>query len=272
MFTISNIYLQSAEKDEKDNIPKSLFLDKHVNYLRSYGLNKDDYVSKKTNKQFEKSISNCCFDICYAFLQTYCMTEHLRMSGMYWGLTALDIMNKLEKNGPELLEILDFIKKCQSDCGGISACIDHDPHILFTLSAVQILCIYDALDTIDVDKVVEYIKQRQQPDGSFTGDVWGEVDTRFSFCAVATLSLLVKQQKNQKNTQNKQIFLCRITFFFYFLQGRLDAIDVEKAVSFVISCMNFDGGFGSKPGSESHAGLIYCCVGLLSITGNFFIN
>ena len=31
--------------------------------------------------------------------------------------------------------------------------------------------------------------------------------------------------------------------------------------------MNFDGGFGSKPGSESHAGLIYCCVGLLSITG-----
>lgn len=31
--------------------------------------------------------------------------------------------------------------------------------------------------------------------------------------------------------------------------------------------MNFDGAFGSKPGSESHAGLIYCCVGLLSITG-----
>lgn len=50
-------------------------------------------------------------------------------------------------------------------------------------------------------------------------------------------------------------------------QGRLDAIDVEKAVEFVLSCMNFDGGFGSKPGSESHAGLIYCCVGFLSITG-----
>lgn len=31
--------------------------------------------------------------------------------------------------------------------------------------------------------------------------------------------------------------------------------------------MNFDGGFGSKPGSESHAGLIYCCLGTLSITG-----
>lgn len=43
---------------------------------------------------------------------------------------------------------------------------------------------------------------------------------------------------------------------------------MEKAVEFVIKCMNFDGGFGSKPGSESHAGLVYCCVGLLSITGN----
>lgn len=50
-------------------------------------------------------------------------------------------------------------------------------------------------------------------------------------------------------------------------QGRMDAIDVDKAVEHVLSCMNFDGGFGSKPGSESHAGLIYCCVAFLSITG-----
>jgi prenyltransferase beta subunit len=54
---------------------------------------------------------------------------------------------------------------------------------------------------------------------------------------------------------------------FKFEQGKLEAIDVEKAVEFVISCMNFDGGFGSRPGSESHAGLIYCCLGMLSITG-----
>lgn len=54
-------------------------------------------------------------------------------------------------------------------------------------------------------------------------------------------------------------------------QNRLDAIDVEKAVQFVLKCMNFDGGFGSKPGSESHAGLIYCCTGLLSITGIYNI-
>ncbi|XP_015591664.1 geranylgeranyl transferase type-2 subunit beta isoform X2 [Cephus cinctus] len=197
---------------ELPNIIPKLLLEKHVNYLISYGMNKDDY--------------------------TYCMTEHIRMSGIYWGLTALDLMGQLECTSKT--EVLEFIEKCQNDCGGISGSINHDPHLLYTLSAVQILSMYDALDVIDVEKVVKYVKDRQQPNGSFTGDIWGEVDTRFSFCAVATLSLL----------------------------GRLDAIDVNKAVKFVISCMNFDGGFGSKPGSESHAGLIYCCLGFLSITGH----
>ena len=59
-----------------------------------------------------------------------------------------------------------------------------------------------------------------------SGDKWGEVDTRFSFCAVAALTLL----------------------------GELNAIDIDAAVEFVKSCMNFDGGFGTRPGSESHAG------------------
>lgn len=197
------------------NAIPQLLLEKHADYLISYGTNKDDY--------------------------TYCMNEHLRMSGMYWGLTALDLMGQLERTDKD--EVLEFIGKCQNDCGGISASVNHDSHLLYTLSAVQILSMYDALDVINVDKVVKYIKDRQQADGSFTGDIWGEVDARFSFCAVAALSLL----------------------------GRLDAIDVDKAVEFVVSCMNFDGGFGSKPGSESHSGLVYCCLGLLSITGHLHV-
>ena len=38
--------------------------------------------------------------------------------------------------------------------------------------------------------------------------------------------------------------------------GKLSRIDVEKAADFVRSCLNFDGGFGSRPGAESHAGQI----------------
>jgi len=52
------------------------------------------------------------------------------------------------------------------------------------------------------------------------------------------------------------------------LLGKLSRIDVEQAATFVKSCLNFDGGFGSRPGAESHAGLIYTCVGTLAITGH----
>jgi len=36
--------------------------------------------------------------------------------------------------------------------------------------------------------------------------------------------------------------------------GRLNAINVKKAVDFILSCQNYDGGFGSVPDAESHAG------------------
>lgn len=120
-------------------------------------------------------------------------------------------------------EILRFIKQCQHKSGGISASIGHDPHLLYTLSAIQILVILDALDdnVVDLNKVVEFIQSLQQEDGSFFGDKWGEVDVRFSFCAIASLKILKREQK----------------------------IDLEKAICFVMKCHNFiDGGFGSKPG------------------------
>ena len=54
------------------------------------------------------------------------------------------------------------------------------------------------------------------------------------------------------------VFVYRITHTHvcHSFQGRLDAVDVKKAVSFILSCMNFDGGFGCIPGSESHAGQV----------------
>jgi hypothetical protein len=36
----------------------------------------------------------------------------------------------------------------------------------------------------------------------------------------------------------------------------MNAVDVGKAVEYVMACMNFDGGFGRVPGSESHAGQV----------------
>lgn len=59
----------------------------------------------------------------------------------------------------------------------------------------------------------------------FAGDKYGELDTRFLYCAVNALSLL----------------------------GRLHELDTEKTVDYIRLCRNFDGGFGAVIGAESHA-------------------
>merc|ERR1719228_2764605 len=129
----------------------------------------------------------------------------------------MDLMDRLEDMRRE--EIIHFLVECQDEeSGGFRPVQGHDPHLLNTLSAIQ---------------------------GSFMGDEWGEIDNRFTFCAVACLSLL----------------------------GRLSELNVDKSADFVKSCLNFDGGFGSRPGAESHAGLIYTCVGTLAVTGHLhYVN
>ena len=42
-------------------------------------------------------------------------------------------MDKLDKDS-----ILEFLKTCHHKCGGFSSSTAHDPHILYTLSAVQV--------------------------------------------------------------------------------------------------------------------------------------
>ena len=79
--------------------------------------------------------------------------------------------------------------------------------------------------------------------GVFSGDEWGETDTRFVYGALNILSLL----------------------------GKLDAIDVDKAVEYILLCRNYDGGFGMMPGAESHAGQIFTCVGALAIANKLHL-
>lgn len=171
----------------------------------------------------------------------YLLMEHLKMSGTYWGLTALALLNRLDVMKKE--EVISFVISCQHPNGGFSGNVGHDPHLLYTLSAVQILAMYESLNSVNTEAIVSYVKSLQQEDGSFFGDNWGEVDTRFSYCALSCLSLL----------------------------GRLNEVNVPKAIEFIIKCQNFDGGFGSLPGAESHAGQIFCCVGALAIVDSLHL-
>jgi geranylgeranyl transferase type-2 subunit beta len=85
--------------------------------------------------------------------------------------------------------------------------------------------------------VISSLQDRKS--GTFHGDHYGEPDTRFLYNALNALSLL----------------------------GQLDLVDVSLAVSYIDSCANADGGYGTAPGAESHSGQIFVCLAALSIAG-----
>ncbi|GMH66417.1 hypothetical protein TrLO_g10112 [Triparma laevis f. longispina] len=168
------------------------------------------------------------------------VTSHLRMSGVYWSLASMHLMceeeeaNVLMNSG----EITEWVLQCfDEETGGFAGNVNHDPHILYTLSALQILAMFDSLSLVNTEKVVAYITSLQNLDGSFSGDSYGEIDTRFSYCALSSLSIL----------------------------NSLSSIDLNAAANFISTCQNFDGGFGCNSGAESHAGQIFTCVAALSI-------
>ncbi|KAK7206863.1 terpenoid cyclases/protein prenyltransferase alpha-alpha toroid [Myxozyma melibiosi] len=167
----------------------------------------------------------------------YWLSEHLRMNGVYWGLTALDLMGARDALPRD--KMIEYVKSCQHANGGFGANPGHDEHILYTLSAIQILFIQGAMDEVDADLVAKYVCSLQNPqNGAVRGDLYADSeDTRFVYIAFQILALL----------------------------DRLPQFDVDKAVEYIDSCKNYDGGYGMVPGAESHAGQIFVCVAALAI-------
>lgn len=93
------------------------------------------------------------------------------------GLTTMHLLGRLEDMPLE--EIATFVRDCRRSDGGYGGAEGHDSHLLYTLSAVQILALLDRLDDVDADAVASYVAGLQQEDGSFAGDCWGEIDSRF---------------------------------------------------------------------------------------------
>eukprot|EP00758_Cryptobia_borreli_P004501 Tbor_TRINITY_DN4413_c0_g1::TRINITY_DN4413_c0_g1_i1::g.7946::m.7946/K05956/RABGGTB; geranylgeranyl transferase type-2 subunit beta len=165
-------------------------------------------------------------------------SRHLRISGIYWAMGALYVLDRLNEFNKD--NIIKFALSCyNAKDGGFGGNENQDSHMLYTLSAVQVICMFGGEEQMDKEAIGKWVASMQQPDGSFSGDVWGEIDTRFTYCALNCLSLL----------------------------GSLHLVDIKKAAAYILSCQNWDGGFGVGPGAESHAGQIFCCLGALCIAG-----
>ncbi|KAI9293245.1 terpenoid cyclases/Protein prenyltransferase [Neoconidiobolus thromboides FSU 785] len=169
----------------------------------------------------------------------YWHSEHLKLSAIYWSVTALYLLDSLDTYDKE--DVIKFVLECYNEeDGGFGGSPGHDSHLLYTLSGIQILAIYNRLDRIESikPKIIQFIKGLQcLESGHFMGDKWGEKDTRFSYSALNALSLL----------------------------NALNEIDLILIANSIIECFNYDSGFGAIPGAESHAGQIFCCVSSLKI-------
>ncbi|VEU23492.1 DEKNAAC104722 [Brettanomyces naardenensis] len=167
------------------------------------------------------------------------MAEHLKMNALYWGIGALFLMHHNAEFEKE--DVVSFILECyDTRSGGFGSAPRHDAHLLSTLSALQVLKLYDALDAVSAEKrslTVQFIKGLQLPDGSFEGDRFGEVDTRFVYTAIQSLAILEE----------------------------LTPEIVDPAVNFILRCQNFDSSFGMVPGAESHSAQAFTCLGTLAI-------
>lgn len=173
-----------------------------------------------------------------SFLEHY-MAEHLKMNALYWGLSALHLVNRTDDFKKD--DIIEFIQSCyDKETGGFRASPNHDPHLLSTLSALQVLKLYDGLDILNDEQresIINFIKSMQLEDGSFQGDRFGEVDSRFVYNALQSLSIL----------------------------EALEPKIVDPAIDWILKCQNFDGSFGMVPGAESHSAQAFTCLGCLSI-------
>lgn len=190
------------------------------------------------------------------------MTQHLRMSGVYWSVTALSLLRSpapVEASMSVTTSMVNWVWQCfDEQSGGFGGNVGHDGHLLYTLSALQILAIAHQINDDQNDirwmnkkaKINQFVTNLQQTDGSFAGDAWGEIDTRFTYCALSCWALLDSLPGTFCRTKDETL---------------QQAHRVQKAADYILKCRNLDGGFGSVIGAESHAGQVFCCIAALSI-------
>ncbi len=89
------------------------------------------------------------------------------------------------------------------------------------------------------EKLLEFLLQMKQDDGSFRMHEDGEVDIRGTYCALNVATLLNLKHPNLTN----------------------------KAAEFVRSCQTYEGGLGPFPGVEGHGGYTFCGLAALGLLG-----
>ena len=95
-------------------------------------------------------------------------SEHLRLSGVYWGLTACALLRAPADALGDTAALGDWVLSCAVRSGGenngdaqrrlgFAPAPGHDAHLLYTLSALQVLALLGRLGDVDADAVAAYV-------------------------------------------------------------------------------------------------------------------
>ena len=180
------------------------------------------------------------------------LSQHLRMNGLYWAAVSKQMIDqKVSKSQEE--ELITWVKKCfDAKSGSFSPYIDHDTHILSTLSAIQLLIMYNDSEFLKKEvfpKVHQYIKKLQLENGAFKGDLFTqELDTRYSY-----------------NSLHIMYYISKYTPEIFEQHQLMDV--VNHGLSYLKRCFNYDGGFGLKPQRESHGAHVWTSFSSFAIWG-----
>nr|CAD2164172.1 unnamed protein product [Meloidogyne enterolobii] len=163
----------------------------------------------------------------------------------FWGVHSLRLLGGHLKE--ELANrIISVLNLCKSS-GGYAGAPGHCPHIVTTYAAVMTLVEIgtdEALNSIERDKLKEFISSMKQSNGSFCVHEDGEIDVRAVYCAF-TVS-----------------YLCNLPNLEELFEG---------SSAWLTRCQTYEGGFGGEPGCESHGGYTFCALATFALMQKMYL-
>lgn len=196
-----------------------------------------------------------------ANLYAACTAEPSLLSAVYWVVCACNLLE--EPLAPEIADqVSSFLLSCHCKGGGFRPHPKHEPNLLSSLSAIQLLMLLGQQDTLcdgktySAEETVSYVRSLRLSGGAFCGRqaTASESDCRFVYAALCLTALLRGLAPATAP-----------------VGAALDSErrELDETVEWLLRCQNLDGGFGCRPDgeSESHAGHTFCCLAGLALAG-----
>jgi len=172
---------------------------------------------------------------------SYATLDSSRPWLVYWITQSIALLGYQDLLKKHAMIIANFLKACvNQQTGGYGGSPGSIAHLATTYAAINALVSLksrDALETIDRERLRNFLMLMKCKNGSFRMHFDGEKDVRGAYCAISVASI------------------CNI----------LDDELIKNTPEWIQACQTYEGGFGPTPRMEAHGGYTFCSVACLMI-------